>query len=81
MPTVWRSLPTAAGSMNMASRHLDGVHKAPAPYHLEYVDVLDKLCVSSRREPKIRVIDLELMVVKYAIDLLTRCGIPDGYWS
>jgi len=36
----------------------------PAPYHLEYVDTVSKLYVSSRKEPKIWVIDPQLLTVR-----------------
>ncbi|MDT8384145.1 MAG: beta-propeller fold lactonase family protein [Gammaproteobacteria bacterium] len=36
----------------------------PAPYHLDYVDAVNKLYVSSRKEPKIWVIDPQALAVR-----------------
>lgn len=41
----------------------------PAPYHLEYVDRVEKLYVSSRKHPKIWVIDPKTLMVISIIDI------------
>lgn len=41
----------------------------PAPYHVEYVDAVGKLYVSSRKEPKIWVVDPRSLKVGAAIDI------------
>lgn len=41
----------------------------PAPYHLEYIDGMNKVYVSSRKQPKIWVIDAMTMAIKSEIDL------------
>ena len=46
----------------------------PAPYHLEYADVVGKLYVSSRTEPRIWVLDPRTLTVDGAIDLERGAG-------
>ncbi len=41
----------------------------PAPYHLEYAEVVDKLYVSSRKLPRIWVLDPRTLAVRGTIDL------------
>ena len=46
----------------------------PAPYHLEYADVVGKLYVSSRTEPRIWVLDSRTLSVRGTIDLERGVG-------
>lgn len=41
----------------------------PAPYHLEYIAAFDKLYVSSRKEPKIWIVDSRTLEVRGEIDI------------
>lgn len=41
----------------------------PAPYHLDYVDAVNKLYVSSRKEPKVWAIDPQSLLVRDSIDI------------
>lgn len=41
----------------------------PAPYHLEYVDEVSKLYVSSRKQPVIWVVDPETLSIRKTIDI------------
>jgi len=45
------------------------VELKPAPYHLTYINGLNKVYVSSRKEPKIWVLDPETLAIKNTINL------------
>ena len=55
--------------INLSNDKLRSIELQPAPYHLEYVDDVKKLYVSSRKEPKIWVIDPSTLAVKKTIAL------------
>ena len=55
--------------INLASGDHKTVELKPAPYHLTYINDLRKVYVSSRKEPKIWVLDPETLAVKNTIDL------------
>lgn len=55
--------------INLANSEKKTAELTPAPYHLAYINNLDKVYVSSRKEPKIWVIDPITLAVKHTIDL------------
>ena len=55
--------------IDLASGDHKAVELKPAPYHLMYINNLRKVYVSSRKEPKIWVLDPETLMVQNTIDL------------
>ena len=55
--------------INLANGDHKTVELKPAPYHLTYIKDLRKVYVSSRKEPKIWVLDPETLAIKNTIDL------------
>jgi len=55
--------------VNLASGEIIRATLSPAPYHLAYIPGLDKLYVSSRKLPKIWVLDPKTLAIKKEINL------------
>lgn len=55
--------------IDLTSNKIRTIALQPAPYHLEYVDEAKKLYVSSRKEPKIWVLNPATLAVEKTIDL------------
>lgn len=55
--------------IDLNNNEIMSIDLQPAPYHLEYVDKVKKLYVSSRKEPKIWVLNPETLAVVKTIDL------------
>jgi len=55
--------------INLTDNEIKSIDLQPAPYHLEYVDKVKKLYVSSRKEPKIWVLDPATLALEKTIDL------------
>lgn len=55
--------------IDLSNNKIKSIDLLPAPYHLEYVDKLEKLYVSSRKEPKIWVLNPETLMLVKTIDL------------
>ncbi|NOX93025.1 MAG: beta-propeller fold lactonase family protein [Gammaproteobacteria bacterium] len=55
--------------INLASGKIMTVDLSPAPYHLAYITGLNKLYVSSRKTPKIWVVNPQTLLVENEIDL------------
>lgn len=55
--------------IDLNNNKIQTIDLQPAPYHLEYVDKINKLYVSSRKEPKIWVLNPEALSLEKTIDL------------
>ncbi len=55
--------------INLVNGISKNVELKPAPYHLAYINNLDKIYVSSRKAPKIWVLDPVTLAIKQTIDL------------
>ena len=55
--------------IDLTNSNMKSINLQPAPYHLEYVDKVKKLYVSSRKESKIWVLNPETLVLVNTIDI------------
>jgi YVTN family beta-propeller protein len=55
--------------IDLTNDKIQTIDLQPVPYHLEYVDKIKKLYVSSRKEPKIWVLNPETLLLEKTIDL------------
>ena len=55
--------------IDLTNNEIKSIELQPAPYHLEYVDQVKKLYVSSRKEPKIWVLNPETLKLETTIEL------------
>jgi len=55
--------------INLSNGKITTVDLPPAPYHVAFISGLNKLYVSSRKEPKIRVLNAQTLQVENEIDL------------
>ena len=55
--------------IDLTNNEIKSIDLQPAPYHLEYVDKVRKVYVSSRKEPKIWVLNPATLALEKTIDI------------